>query len=141
MSSAIDDVILVLSQRGYSALEILAMPDRLGELETEAIKDVVKLNVYHQEIEQLKEERDKLHKHILHQDESILRQKEVLREEEGHVTSDQDKRKLWIALLFAETVGDRIIIGQNILGAWPEDIFDDDECPLCHVKVTGGGDE
>ena len=46
-----------------------------------------------------------------------------------------DKRELWIALLFAQTVGDRIIIGQRILGTWPEDIFDDDECPLCHTGI------
>jgi hypothetical protein len=50
-----------------------------------------------------------------------------------YLTEDQ-RRILWGVLLFARTLGDRIIVGKEILGIWPDDLMDD-ECPLCRREL------
>ena len=49
--------------------------------------------------------------------------------------TEEQVRILWGALLFGRTLGERIIIGKEILGIWPNDLMNT-ECPLCGAEVT-----
>ena len=48
--------------------------------------------------------------------------------------SEKDVRLLWGALLLGKTLGERIIIGKEVLGLWPDDLMDD-ICPMCGAEM------